>query len=60
MSEHMGMPLSVLCVNVGNNKRNNFTVMDKDGRAPIKTEVSDVSLFTSCQRYLKIVGMGVI
>lgn len=34
------LTLSNVCVNVGNNKRNNFTVMDKDGCPPIKVPVS--------------------
>ena len=40
VSEHMDLPLSSFCVNVGNKKRNNFNVMDKDGCSPIKVQVS--------------------
>ena len=40
MSAFLDARLCDVLVHVGNNKRNNFNVMDKDGVAPVKVEVS--------------------
>ena len=39
LTNTLNLALGEVCVNVGNNKRNMFNVMEKDGMQPVRSQV---------------------